>query len=99
MLLPLVAFGAGCALLVDRGHGDEAADEDEEDETEGGISTDPWRLAVGTVLFLLGVCGLAELAKNAPLRGLPAVRDAGGVLGAAVGHPLHAGLGTAGRPS
>ncbi len=58
---------------------------------------DPWRLAVGTLLGLLGVCGLAELAKGAPpFSDSHALRDAGGYLGAAVGRPLHAGLGTAG---
>ena len=88
--LPLVAFGAGCALLFDRGARSRDEDPDE--------SADPWgRLAVGTVLGLLGVCGLAELAKNAPrLSDSRSLRDAGGYLGAIVGRPLHAGLGTAG---
>ncbi len=88
VLLPLVAFGAGITLLLDRvgGDGDE--------EHEGA---DPWRLAVGTLLGLLGVCGLADLAKGAPpFSDSHALRDAGGYLGAAVGRPLHAGIGTAG---
>ena len=89
VLLPLVAFGAGCALLFDRGARSRDEDPDE--------SADPWRLAVGTVLGLLGVCGLAELAKKAPrLSDSRSLRDAGGYLGAIVGRPLHAGLGTAG---
>ena len=89
VLLPLVAFGAGCALLFDRG-----ARSRDEDPHE---SADPWRLAVGTVLGLLGVCGLAELTKNAPrLSDSRSLRDAGGYLGAIAGRPLHAGLGTAG---
>ena len=88
VILPLVAVGAGVALLVDRGRdGDQARDE----------RADPWRLAVGTVLGLLGVCGLAELAKGTPrLSASHSLRDAGGYLGAAVGRPLHAGLGPAG---
>ena len=88
VILPLVAVGAGVALLVDRGRdGDQTRDE----------SADPWRLAVGTVLGLLGVCGLAELAKGTPrLSASHSLRDAGGYLGAAVGRPLHAGLGPAG---
>ncbi len=89
VLLPLVAFGAGLALLLDRGTRD-----DGDEEHEGA---DPWRLAVGTLLGLLGVCGLAELAKGAPsFSDSHALRDAGGYLGGVVGRPLHAGLGTAG---
>src|SRR3984957_19101493 len=91
VLLPLVAFGAGLALLLDRAG---RVDEDEDEEHEGAV---PWRLAVGTVLGLLGVCGLADLAKGTPpFSDSHALRDAGGYLGAAVGRPLHAGLGTAG---
>jgi S-DNA-T family DNA segregation ATPase FtsK/SpoIIIE len=96
VLLPLVSVGAGVALLVDRGAriaGD--TDEDAQDATPPGA--DPWRLAVGIVLGLLGICGLAELAKGAPkLSGSHALRDAGGYLGALVGRPLHSGLGSAG---
>jgi len=89
VLLPLVAAGAGLALLLDRG-----GRGDEEEEVEGA---DPWRLAVGTVLGLLGICGLAEVAKGAPpLSATHSLRDAGGYLGAVVGRPLHAGLGPAG---
>jgi DNA segregation ATPase FtsK/SpoIIIE, S-DNA-T family len=89
VLLPMVAFGAGVALLLDR-----AARDDGDEEHEGA---DPGRLAVGTLLGLLGVCGLAELAKGAPsFSDSHALRDAGGYLGGVVGRPLHAGLGTAG---
>src|SRR6202453_1408464 len=42
VLLPLVSFGAGLALLLDRA----GFDEDEDEEHEGA---DPWRLAVGSV--------------------------------------------------
>ena len=87
ILLPLVVIGAGVALLIDRG-------EPEEDTPPG---TDPVRLAVGIVLGLLGVCGLAELAKGTPaLSDTAALRQGGGYLGALVGSPLHAGLGAAG---
>jgi S-DNA-T family DNA segregation ATPase FtsK/SpoIIIE len=93
VLLPLVCVGAGVALLVERG-ARVAEDADEEAPAPGA---DPWRLAVGTVLGLLGICGLAELAKGTPmLSASHALRDAGGYLGALVGRPLHAGLGTAG---
>jgi S-DNA-T family DNA segregation ATPase FtsK/SpoIIIE len=87
-----VAFGAGLALLLDRAPRD---DEDEEDEEHEGA--DPWRLAVGSVLGVLGICGLAELAKGSPrFSNSAALKDAGGFLGAAVGRPLHIGLGSAG---
>jgi S-DNA-T family DNA segregation ATPase FtsK/SpoIIIE len=90
VLLPLVSFGAGLALLLDRA----GFDEDEDEEHEGA---DPWRLAVGSVLGVLGICGLAELAKGSPpFSNSAALKDAGGYLGAAVGHPLHSGLGPAG---
>ena len=90
VLLPLVSFGAGLALLLDRA----GFDEDKDEEHEGA---DPWRLAVGSVLGVLGICGLAELAKGSPpFSNSAALKDAGGYLGAAVGRPLHAGLGPAG---
>ena len=89
VLLPLVTAGAGFALLLDRG-----GRIDDEEEAEGA---DPWRLAVGIVLGLLGICGLAEVAKGAPpLSATHTLREAGGYLGAVVGRPLHGGLGPAG---
>jgi DNA segregation ATPase FtsK/SpoIIIE, S-DNA-T family len=91
VLLPLVSLGAGLALLFDRARSD---DDDEDAEHEGA---DPWRLAVGSVLGVLGICGLAELAKGSPhFSNSAALKDAGGYLGAAVGRPLHAGIGSAG---
>ncbi len=92
-LLPLVSAGAGIALLVDR----RPRTEDVEDRDDPAEGADPWRLAVGTVLGLIGVCGLAELAKHTPsFSNSNALKDAGGYLGALVGRPLHAGLGLAG---
>ena len=95
MLLPFVALGAGAALLFDRPRGDDDYDDEDEDEDHEGA--DPWRLAVGSVLGVLGICGLAELAKGSPrFSNSTALKDAGGFLGAAVGRPLHAGIGSAG---
>ena len=94
VLLPLIAAGAGVALLVDRGPR-AGGDDDERDASKAGA--DPWRLAVGTVLAVLGVCGLFELAKHTPaFSDSHALKNAGGYLGALVGRPLHSGLGTAG---
>ncbi|HUC06091.1 MAG TPA: DNA translocase FtsK [Acidimicrobiales bacterium] len=58
---------------------------------------DPLRTGGGAVLGLLGLCGLAELGHGSPEVGSSsAVRAGGGWVGALVGHPLHAGIGTAG---
>jgi DNA segregation ATPase FtsK/SpoIIIE, S-DNA-T family len=93
ILLPLVAVGAGGTLLFDR----RLRDEYDEDDEAGGQGADPWRLVVGIVLGLLGICGLAELGKSAPaLSDSHALREGGGYLGVIVGRPLHAGLGSAG---
>jgi S-DNA-T family DNA segregation ATPase FtsK/SpoIIIE len=88
VLLPLVVAGSGCALLFVRER------DDDENPSDGA---DPWRLAIGSVLALLGVCGLAELAKGTPgWHASHSLRGAGGYLGALAGRPLHAGIGTAG---
>jgi S-DNA-T family DNA segregation ATPase FtsK/SpoIIIE len=98
MILPVVAIGAGVALLVDRADRSEGDGRDEgRDGHEGHEGADPWRLAVGIVLGLIGLCGLAELSKGTPpFSPNHALRNAGGYLGAVVGRPLHAGLGSAG---
>ena len=88
VLLPVVVAAAGAALLIDR------SDPDDPDRVE---STDPWRLGVGIVLGVLGICGLAELA-HLPTFSSPnaTLQRGGGWLGVLAGRPLHAGLGTAG---
>ena len=97
VLLPLVSLGAGAALLFDRAGSHDDEDEGDEDEDEEHEGADPWRLAVGSVLGVLGICGLAELAKGSPpFSNSAALKDAGGYLGAAIGRPLHSGLGPAG---
>ena len=89
VLLPLVVVGAGVALLLRRGGRGEG-------DGGPGPAAEPVRLAVGSILGLLAVCGLAQLRHNPPLDQSNALRDAGGYLGAVVGRPLHAGLGTGG---
>jgi DNA segregation ATPase FtsK/SpoIIIE, S-DNA-T family len=89
VLLPVVVTGAGVALLLSRGNADA-------DTGELSGTADPVRLAVGSVLGLLAVCGLAQLRHNPAFNHSGALRDAGGYLGAVVGRPLQAGLGTAG---
>jgi DNA segregation ATPase FtsK/SpoIIIE, S-DNA-T family len=90
VLLPVVVAGAGVALLLRRSNLDADADQD-----RSGVA-DPVRLAVGSVLGVLAVCGLAQLRHNPPLNHSDALRAAGGYLGAVVGRPLQAGLGTGG---
>jgi S-DNA-T family DNA segregation ATPase FtsK/SpoIIIE len=57
---------------------------------------DPLRTGLGAALGLIGICGLAELAKGAPEIDSHRIRTAGGWVGALIGHPLHSGLGAAG---
>ncbi|HEX3794606.1 MAG TPA: DNA translocase FtsK 4TM domain-containing protein [Acidimicrobiales bacterium] len=58
---------------------------------------DPLRTGLGAALGLIGVCGLAELAKGAPrITNSQGLRKAGGWVGALIGHPLRAGIGSAG---
>jgi len=58
----------------------------------------PLRTALGAVLGLLAISGLAELAGGSPRITAPLfeLRGAGGWLGAAIGRPLALGVGTAG---
>jgi DNA segregation ATPase FtsK/SpoIIIE, S-DNA-T family len=79
VIVPIVVFGAGLVLLIERER------------------PEPLRTGLGAALGVIGVCGLAELAKGTPaLSASHALREAGGWVGALVGRPLHAGIGTAG---
>ena len=81
MVIPIVCAGAGVVLLVER------------DRPE------PLRTGLGALLGVIGFCGLGELAEGAPpltFHPSRALEAAGGWVGAVVGHPLHAGIGTAG---
>ncbi|HWE65515.1 MAG TPA: DNA translocase FtsK 4TM domain-containing protein [Acidimicrobiales bacterium] len=58
---------------------------------------DPLRTGLGAALGLIGICGLAELAKHSPtIHDAHAMKLAGGWVGALIGHPLRAGIGAAG---
>jgi S-DNA-T family DNA segregation ATPase FtsK/SpoIIIE len=58
---------------------------------------DPLRTGLGSGLGLIGICGLAELHRGTPtLANHPSLERSGGLLGALVARPLHAGLGGAG---
>jgi S-DNA-T family DNA segregation ATPase FtsK/SpoIIIE len=83
IIIPLVSAGAGVVLLIERER------------------PEPLRTGLGAVLGVVGFCGLGELAKGTPPLGdsqpvLSTLRQAGGWVGAIFGHPLHAGIGSAG---
>ena len=86
VVLPPVLVLAGALLL--RGPRD--------DVTEGRLSTG--RLVVGTVLLLVSVAGLLQLAEGAPQFGQPRADfiAAGGYIGALVGVPLERALAVGG---
>ena len=58
---------------------------------------EPVRTCLGAALGIVGFCGLGQLAKsNPPFSPSVDLRQAGGWVGALVGRPLHAGIGSAG---
>jgi S-DNA-T family DNA segregation ATPase FtsK/SpoIIIE len=58
---------------------------------------EPLRTGLGALLGVVGFAGLAELANGHPTFHQSAqLRDAGGWIGVLVGHPLRAGIGSAG---
>jgi S-DNA-T family DNA segregation ATPase FtsK/SpoIIIE len=58
---------------------------------------EPLRTGIGAALGVIGFCGLGQLAKNnPPFQPSNGLRQAGGWVGALVGRPLHAGIGSAG---
>jgi len=79
-LVPPVGVATAVAVIVGRRH------------------ADPLRAALAVALGLLSTCGLADLAGGSPQAtgSLPALRGAGGYVGAVFGHALQRGAGTAG---
>jgi S-DNA-T family DNA segregation ATPase FtsK/SpoIIIE len=58
---------------------------------------EPLRTGLGALLGVVGFCGLGELFNRDPtFHQSQQLRDAGGWIGVLVGHPLHAGIGSAG---
>ena len=80
LALPVGVIAAGVALVRDR-------DDDPDDQSVGH----PARLALGSLLLLVSVTGLLHLGRGTPTveDGLRPLGRAGGVLGFAVGEPLH----------
>ena len=79
-LVPPVGVATAVAVIVGRRH------------------ADPLRAGLAVTLGLLSTCGLADLAGGSPeaTGPLPALRGAGGYVGAVFGHALQRGAGTAG---
>src|ERR1700677_420796 len=58
---------------------------------------EPLRTGLGALMGVVGFSGLGELAKGAPtFHQSQQLRDAGGWIGVLFGHPLRAGIGSAG---
>jgi DNA segregation ATPase FtsK/SpoIIIE, S-DNA-T family len=100
-----IAFPAACfgfAVLLFAGYrprGDDefeeqVEDEDEEDEVRAPA---PLRIGLGIVLVMLAVVGVLHLAGGSPaVDASDGLRDAGGLIGAAIASPLAAGAGVVG---
>ena len=86
-LVPVACFAAAILVLAPR----ETADGDTP-------AAAPLRIGLGIVLLVIGVTGLLHLTGGSPNLDAPseALRRAGGLLGAAAGGPVRAGLGDLG---
>src|SRR2546423_10638385 len=97
-----IVFPAACfgfAVLLFAGYRPRGLDAYEEDETEEDETRAPapLRIGLGIVLVMLAVVGLLHLAGGSPpVDPTDGLRNAGGLLGAAVASPLAAGAGVVG---
>jgi S-DNA-T family DNA segregation ATPase FtsK/SpoIIIE len=89
VLVPIAALAGAASLVVDR----RAEDVDEEDHRgRRGL-----RFGVGVLLVCAAVVGAFHLARGKTVSGsADPLKHAGGLVGAAIGAPLRAGLGSAG---
>ena len=87
MLIPIATLAAAASIIVQR-----RSDDDEEEVAKRGL-----RFGLGLVLVCGAVVGGFHLARGTTVGGaLEPLKNAGGVVGAAIGAPLRAGLGGAG---
>jgi len=97
-----IVFPAACfgfALLLFAGYRPRGldADEDEEAEDDETRAPAPLRIGLGIVLVMLAVVGLLHLAGGRPpIDPTNGLRNAGGLLGAAIASPLAGGAGVVG---
>jgi DNA segregation ATPase FtsK/SpoIIIE, S-DNA-T family len=98
IVFPVACFGFAVLLFAGyRLGGLGAEDLDEESEEEETRAPAPLRIGLGIVLVMLAVVGLLHLACGSPpVDPTDGLRDAGGLLGAAVASPLSAGAGVVG---
>jgi S-DNA-T family DNA segregation ATPase FtsK/SpoIIIE len=99
--LPLACFGFAILLFAGRvtwRAGDAAAVPEDDGEAHLPPAPAALRIGLGLVLVVLATVGLLDLAGGSPGVDAPTdeLRDAGGVLGAAVAAPLAAAAGTVG---
>src|SRR6185437_15355028 len=88
VLVPIASLAGAASTLVQR----RADDDDEEVSRRRGL-----RFGLGLVLVCATVVGGQHLGRAKTAAGsLEPLKRAGGVIGAAIGAPLHAGLGSAG---
>ncbi|MDQ1456375.1 MAG: segregation ATPase FtsK/SpoIIIE, family [Actinomycetota bacterium] len=89
VLVPIASLAAAASTVVQRRGGD---DDDETVSTRRGL-----RFGLGLVLVCASVVGAFHLGRAKTAAGaLEPLKRSGGVLGAAIGAPLRAGLGDAG---
>jgi DNA segregation ATPase FtsK/SpoIIIE, S-DNA-T family len=100
LAVPAACFGFAALLFVGRSPLRRAAqdvDEEYDDEDERPAPA-PLRIGLGLVLVLLAAVGLLHLSGGSPAMdsSVAELRDAGGLLGAALAAPLRAGAGAVG---
>jgi DNA segregation ATPase FtsK/SpoIIIE, S-DNA-T family len=100
LALPAACFGFAALLFVGRGplrRATEDIDEEYDDEDERAERA-PLRIGLGLLLVLLAAVGLLHLSGGSPAidASVDELRDAGGVLGAAIAAPLRAAAGAVG---
>src|SRR6266699_332923 len=97
-----IVFPAACfgfAVLLFAGYRPRGLDADEDDDPEDDETRAPapLRIGLGIALVMLAVVGLLHLAGGSPpVDPTDGLRNAGGLLGAAVASPLAAGAGVVG---
>jgi S-DNA-T family DNA segregation ATPase FtsK/SpoIIIE len=100
LALPAACFGFAALLFVGRGPlrrtTGEAEGEDDDEEKQPAPA--PVRIGLGIALMLFAAVGLLHLTAGSPDidSSVDELRDAGGLLGAAIAAPLRAGAGAVG---
>src|SRR5438128_10019395 len=97
IVFPAACFGFAVLLFAGYRPRGLDVDEDDEPEDEETRAPAPLRIGLGIVLVMLAVVGLLHLAGGSPpVDPTDGLRNAGGLLGAAVASPLAAGAGIVG---